>query len=323
MMRLALVGIGDAGAQHAKALAASSVARCVAIVARDPGRADTFLRAHSFQDPPKVFSSLDQLLNAGCCDGVVLATPDGLHAQQATEVLDAGLAVLVEKPFALSIPDAERVLSAARRRNQHVAAGYHLRHHPAHQAMLASSSLQDRVGALRSIHLRWAWPDPGTQGWRARGEDAQFWSLAALGTHCIDLALGTHHGDHANAASVHAAFFPPAGIDQAAELSFSLGDALVHISVSVRHRARSRFVITGEQGELEALGTLGARGEGELWYRPARGREEPIPFTPHSPYAAQLEAFVCNIPNGFQSDSRILTNVAMLEHIAASRKDLG
>ena len=79
------------------------------------------------------------------------------------------------------------MLEAARRAKRALAVGYQLRHHAAHAQ--AKRELRERVGELVRIEARWAWPDPATQGWRARGQGARYWSLAALGTHLIDLAL--------------------------------------------------------------------------------------------------------------------------------------
>jgi predicted dehydrogenase len=45
---------------------------------------------------------------------VVLATPDALHAPQATAALNAGKAVVVDKPFATSLADAEALVALAR-----------------------------------------------------------------------------------------------------------------------------------------------------------------------------------------------------------------
>ena len=222
-----------------------------------------------------------------------------------------GLHALVEKPLALTVADTERALAAARRANVHLAVGYHLRHHAAHR--LAKEQMPHLVGTLRSIHVRWAWPDPATEGWRARGVGARSWSLAALGTHGINLALLFGGARPSRVAFVRE---PPAGADRAAEVSFALeGGALAHVSVSVAHRALSRLVVTGDLGEIEAVGTLGARGEGEVFAHTPRVRGAVLPFSPHDPYEAQLRAFAARARAGFEEDPAIRANAVVLDGI--------
>jgi predicted dehydrogenase len=174
--------------------------------------------------------------------------------------------------------------------------------------------LAELVGPVRTVLVRWAWPDPATAGWRAKGNGARFWSLAALGTHGIDLALWI---TGAGTAEIDvAALVEPAGtVDRAAEVTLRLGSVLAHVSVSVAHRAVSRFVVTGEAGELEAIGTLGARGDGELFHRAPRAAPVSIAFEAENPYAAQLRDFVARAPRGFADDPALLANLAVLDRI--------
>jgi hypothetical protein len=113
---------------------------------------------------------------------------------------------------------------------------------------------------------------------------------------------------------------PPVGPDRAVEVTFALegleGSTLVHVSASVAHRSVSRVLLSGDVGEIEALGTLGARGDGALFARGPRGTEAtPLPFEPEDPYAAQLRAFAARAPAGFVADDSILANVDVIDAI--------
>lgn len=102
-------------------------------------------------------------------------------------------------------------------------------------------------------------------------------------------------------------------------MSFELGNgATAHVSVAITHRAVSRLVVTGDAGELEALGTLGARGEGELWRRPPRGPAVALPFEPESPYVNQLRDFVERAGSGFTADPALLDNLTLLDDVATA-----
>ncbi len=315
MLRFGLVGIGDAGRHHARALSEASLqghALCLtAVVARDRDKLLAF--ATDIGTPPdlSVYTSLEAMLDAKSCDAVIIATPDGLHVEHALTVIDRGLHVLVEKPLALSAQDGARVCAAALEKNVHLGVGYHLRHHPAHR--LAFGLLGTHVGPLRTVSLRWAWPDPSRDGWRARGEDARTFCLAALGTHCIDLALqcgGTP-------SRVVGLTTPRGAIDTSAEVTFELtSGTLAHVSVSVAFRAPSRVLWSGDLGELEARGTLGARGTGTLVARTPRGEETPIPFEPSNPYLQKLVDFAARAPLGYIDDPSICANLHILDLIA-------
>ncbi|NOU29577.1 MAG: hypothetical protein HOO96_16865, partial [Polyangiaceae bacterium] len=80
----------------------------------------------------------------------------------------------------------------------------------------------------------------------------------------------------------------------------------------------SRLVVTGDAGEVEALGTLGARGEGELWHRPPRGPAVALPFEPEGPYVNQLRAFVERAGSGFTADPALLDNLTLLDDVATA-----
>jgi predicted dehydrogenase len=314
MLRVALVGTGDAGRHHARALAsveAQGRLTWSAICARDATRVAAFRTELAVPDTVPTFASLEALIDARACDAVILATPDGIHAEQVERAARAGLHVLVEKPLALTRDDGMRAVASARVSGVCLAVGYHLRHHAAHR--LAMARLGELVGKVRTVHVRWAWPDPATDGWRAKGEGARFWSLAALGTHAIDLAMwitGAVPGD------VTVLLEPAAAIDRAAEVTMRLGDVLGHVSVSVAHRAISRVIVSGDLGEIEAVGTLGARGDGELWHRAARQAAVAIAFEAENPYAEQLRDFVTRAPRGFESDPALLANLDVLDRIA-------
>ncbi len=317
MLRVALVGTGDAGRHHGRALAALAAEGRLewsAVAARDAAGVARFRADLGVPDAVTSFSSLDALIDARACDAVILATPDAIHAEQIERAARAGLHVLVEKPLALSRTDGARALTSARLAGVFLAVGYHLRHHRAHRVMF--ERLAELVGPVRTIYVRWAWPDPATGGWRAKGDGARFWSLAALGTHGIDLAMWLSGSTASGRGDVASMTLPRGAIDRAAEVTMRLDDVLAHVSVSVAHRAVSRVLVTGDAGELEAIGTLGARGDGELLHRAPRQSAVAIAFETENPYAAQLRDFVARAPRGFTDDPALLANLDVLDRIA-------
>ena len=322
-VRIGLVGLGDAGAHHARALAAlgDPGVDLAVLCARDPERIARFRDECRIPAHVRAFTSLEALLAAQACDAIILATPDGLHAAQVASCAERGVHVLVEKPLALSLRDGSAAAGLCRDRGVVLQVGYHLRHHAGHA--LVQARRDELVGRLRSIHARWAWLDPAVQGWRARGEEARFWSLAALGTHAIDLALWMAGVPVVEARGVRV---PAQGADRAAEVSLRLaGGVLAHVSVSVEHRAVSCLRLTGDEGEVECLGTLGPRGEGEIVVRRRRGEPERMAFTPADPYAAALREFVRRCREravGGDAVRDALCNLGVLDALAAHEPEV-
>jgi len=105
-MRFALIGCGRVARKHVDAIAQTPGAELVGAFDIESARArDLGVRA---------FSSLDDLL-ASDVDVVSILTPSGLHAEHALRVAAAGKHVIVEKPMALTLADADAMIEACAR----------------------------------------------------------------------------------------------------------------------------------------------------------------------------------------------------------------
>lgn len=121
--RLAVVGAGLIGRRHMEAIAACPAARLVAVA--DPAPKAAALAAAA--GVPH-FSTLEALIGAGRPDGVVLATPNRLHAPDGHVAIAAGVPVLIEKPLVDDLAAGEALLEAAGRAGVPVLCGHHRRH---------------------------------------------------------------------------------------------------------------------------------------------------------------------------------------------------
>ncbi len=97
----------------ADALASTPQAKLVAVASRTPRRARDFARAFGV---PRSYSTCEQLVADPEIDVVYIATPASHHADHCLLAIEAGKAVLCEKPFTTHAEDAERVVAAARNR---------------------------------------------------------------------------------------------------------------------------------------------------------------------------------------------------------------
>ena len=112
-LRVALIGYGAAGSIfHAPLITATPGMSIGAIVTRSPARLQ---QAHHDFPEAEVFSTVDQLWSqASHFDLVVVAAPNRLHVPLGIAALNAGLPVVIDKPMAASVTDAERLVAASR-----------------------------------------------------------------------------------------------------------------------------------------------------------------------------------------------------------------
>ncbi len=124
-LRIAIVGAGLMGRRHIELVAQSSECRLAAVVDPTPAAAAF---AREFDAPH--YETLDQLLATGRCDGVILATPNRLHAAQGLACVDAGVPALIEKPVTVTLEEGQGLADAADAAGVRLLVGHHRQHSP-------------------------------------------------------------------------------------------------------------------------------------------------------------------------------------------------
>ena len=145
MLNLAVAGAGVIGRAHMAVIAQNPNCKLSAIV--DPATPAQQLAA---EQGVAWYDTLDELLAASRPDGVILATPNALHVSQALQCMAAGVPVLVEKPMAHTVADAQTLVQAAEAQHAKVLVGHHRAHSPIMsqaQEVIASG----RLGRLVSV----------------------------------------------------------------------------------------------------------------------------------------------------------------------------
>lgn len=106
-MRIGVVGVGHLGSAHARVWAEIPQADLVGVFDSDPDRASEIASLHNCQ----VFTSLDTCIDQ--VDAVSIVTPTPFHLATALPFIEAGKAVLVEKPLAATLEEADTLCAAA------------------------------------------------------------------------------------------------------------------------------------------------------------------------------------------------------------------
>jgi len=143
-VRIAVAGAGLIGRRHVELVRQSG--ECVLAAIVDPSPAAAAVAAGA--GVPLFGSLADLLAQQDRPDAVILATPNHLHVTHAIECIDAGVAVLVEKPVAHTVEEAERLVRHA---GQNGDARVLVGHHRAHSPILAKAREVIRQGALGKV----------------------------------------------------------------------------------------------------------------------------------------------------------------------------
>src|ERR1700741_1308808 len=111
-LRIGLVGYGRFGKIHSAAISATDAAEvsCVCV-----GTEKTAAEARQTLGTDAVFTDYEEFLDRGRMDVVDIVSPNFLHAQQATKAIEKGKDVFLEKPIAVSLDEARKILEANRK----------------------------------------------------------------------------------------------------------------------------------------------------------------------------------------------------------------
>jgi predicted dehydrogenase len=327
-LRLAIIGCGAvAELCHLPAVKHMPHVEVVALVDRQLDRANTLAKQFGIS---RCFENYHDLPND--IEGVILGLPNFLHASVTKEFLEKGIPVLVEKPMALTLIDAEEMVEVARRQGVPLQVGLMSRYFKG--AQLIKRAIENGwLGPLESFSLEnglvYDWP--AASGGIVLKEQAGGGQLVDIGSHMLDLILwwlgGVDDVEYRDDAL--------GGVESDCEISLTLEGPTGLISGTVvlsRLRNLSNVArIVGKQFTLEW--DLSSMEKVRMW--PTNGIEgnsnfvsEPHSETPQSwndAFVDQLLIFARSIRTGekaLTSGESALGTVALIERCYKERKPL-
>lgn len=183
--RLGFLGVGWIGRHRLLALAASGAGEVAAVADTAPARLRTVLELTG--DRAATAETLDELLDMGL-DGIVIATPSALHAEQTISALERGAAVFCQKPLARTAAETTSVIDAARAADRLLGVDLSYRSTAAMRAVreaVQGGEIGQVLAADLVFHNAYG-PDAG---WARDAALSGGGCVIDLGTHLVDLAL--------------------------------------------------------------------------------------------------------------------------------------
>lgn len=184
--RLGFVGVGWIGRHRMEAMVETGAVEVAAIA--DPSR-ETAEEAGAVAPEADLYDDLAPLLEADL-DGVVIATPSALHAEQAVAALEAGLAVFCQKPLGRTAAETRAVVEAARRADRLLGVDLSYRHVRGLQAVRERVRNGD-VGRVYAVDLVFHNAYGPAKAWASDPALAGGGCVIDLGIHLVDMALWT------------------------------------------------------------------------------------------------------------------------------------
>ena len=320
-VRWGILGTGHIAGRFAEALGTLDDARLLAVGSRRAATAEAFARRRGVERP---YGSYAELAADPDLDIVYVASPHALHREHSLRCLEAGKAVLCEKPFALNALEAREVLASARVRGLFCMEALWTRFLPAMRRLI---ELIDggTIGEVRMVSAQLGFPSEPDPSSRLFDPALAGGALLDLGVYPLALAsqLLGRPVEVASAATLGAT-----GVDEqcALLLRYERG-RIASLGASLRNLALNEAHIAGSGGEIRVHGPLNQPQA--LTITPARDGASGA-YTVHAPFAGNglqeqaAEAMRCLRAGLTESPTMPLDeSVAILETMDAARRQWG
>jgi len=281
-LRIGVIGAGHFGRFHAQKVAANPRAILVGLHDPDPARA-----AVVAEETRTVPMTLDALLAAA--DAVVIAAPAEHHHRLAMQALAAGRHVLVEKPIAATLAEADEMAALAHAKGRILQVGHLLRYTAEHKAISARMQRPIYIECVRIAPFK------------PRGTDVSV--ILDLMIHDLDLLLSLVDSPVAHVDAIGAPVASPHEDIANARIRFENGCVANLVASRIALKTERRMRLFSQDGYISVdfaarkLMMIG-RGRGIPLPMLEGGRMEEITWDEHDALAAEHAAFTASILDG-------------------------
>ena len=182
--RIGFLGTGWIGRHRMEAIVATGTCEVVAIADPSP---DMAAEAGKLAPDARLVGDLDAILDQGV-DGVVIATPSALHAQQSITAIERGAAVFCQKPLGRTAAEAQAVVDAARAADRLLGVDFSYRFTEG-MARIRELLQADALGHVYAVDLVFHNAYGPDKLWFYDPAQSGGGCVMDLGVHLVDLAL--------------------------------------------------------------------------------------------------------------------------------------
>jgi predicted dehydrogenase len=287
--RWAILGPGDIGGWFARALPGSAHGVLHAVGSTSPERAAAFAAEHG----APVSGSYEEILARDDVDAVYIATVNTTHAELALAALDAGKAVLCEKPLTPTADGLVRILNRAEEAGLPFVEAYKHRFGPFARSLDSAVADPKLVGPLRLV---------ASFGFEAAERSGRLFDPALAGGAILDVGgypvamavgLAAAAGVDLASLSITAASgtIGDTGVDEHATATISTPGFSAEVACSIVAELPRSATITAANATLELPDVFGSRtASAESFILHADGRDIEIEVPTVDPFAAEADA---------------------------------
>jgi predicted dehydrogenase len=322
MLKAAQVGLGWWGSQVTKVLRGSEKLQVVSGV--DPAEAvrDKYAADHGLP----VLSSYQDALADPDIEAVILTIPHRLHEEAVLQAAAAGKQVFCEKPLALTVDSARRMIDACAAAGIVLGIGHERRFEPAWEEIKRMAD-DGEFGTIIHMEAHWShdrWLTMAADNWRGSKEEAPAAGWTGMGVHLSDMMLSlAGRVVEAQAHTARRILVIPTGDVVSAHFRFADGTT-GHVAALSATPDYARFAVFGSHAWAEARETQHVDPGGTThFYVRRRGDAEQTrrDFEPASPVRAGYEHWADAVAGRAEyrfSTEEKLGNVALLEAVVRS-----
>ena len=260
-LRVGIAGCGRiARALHIPGYVGSPHAEIVALYNHRLGTVADLAASHP---GAAVYDDFDRFIDDSGVEALSVCTPNAMHAEMAIAALDRGIHVLVEKPMAMSLDEAQEMIDVASKSEAILMVGHTQRFYPAH---VRAKQILDSGALGRIYQVRTTFGHAGPQRWSPRGSwflSADLGGLGVIGdlaVHKVDLLRFLTGEEVTSVAGVETSADDSEVEENAAAVMVLAGGGLATLSVSWTLRGGNidDLVLIGDHGSLRVRAEPGA-----------------------------------------------------------------
>jgi predicted dehydrogenase len=322
MLKAAQVGLGWWGSQVTKVLRGSEKLQIVCGV--DP--AETTRDRYRTEYGLPVHSEYQQALGDPEVEAVILTIPHRLHEEAVLRAAAAGKQVFCEKPLALTVESARRMIDACDREGIVLGIGHERRFEPAWEEIKRMADA-DEFGTIIHLEAHWShdrWLNMAPDNWRGSKEEAPAAGWTGMGVHLSDMMLSLAGPVvEVQAYTARRILAIPTGDVVSAHLRFADGTT-GHVAALSATPDYARFAVFGSHAWAEARETQHVDPGGTTHFHVRhRGdtHQTRTDFEPASPVRAGYEHWADAVAGRCSyrfTNAERLGNVAILEAVVRS-----